>query len=326
MPMREQSRIGALVDDAMRFIADNRERLIQAWIAETGCLPSESLLVEQRHPEKDGVIKMTVHVERKPAPAPEPSAPPAGVPQCKACGHRVHGELCRGGNGAMICACDAGRPLNPPPSDPVTVSTRERPSHCQCPYHNCAGKLENPDHELCELCYRRRGDECVTVATGGVPGGYRLGDGWLTTGIGMCRGGRHKDPDVRHEGTFVHDDGRGYCLEHAFQAGALVPIDTARSVPPGPLPPEGEPVLFTCQHGLTRSEPGCGAMCNLKPGSLWTGPPGTPEAVAVRVDPDVTADVVRAAVAAQAARVASFGDKAPGPVPVDASRSGAVGK
>lgn len=44
----------------MQFVNDNREALIKAWVAETGCLPSESELVEQRH--GDGTT--TVHVRR----------------------------------------------------------------------------------------------------------------------------------------------------------------------------------------------------------------------------------------------------------------------
>jgi hypothetical protein len=43
------------IDEAMRsrlrFIMENRARLIDAWFAETGVHPSEAVLVEQRTPE-----------------------------------------------------------------------------------------------------------------------------------------------------------------------------------------------------------------------------------------------------------------------------------
>lgn len=40
------------VEEKLRFISANRERLIEAWIAETGLLPSESVLVEQRFSDR----------------------------------------------------------------------------------------------------------------------------------------------------------------------------------------------------------------------------------------------------------------------------------
>lgn len=40
-------KISALVQEKLAFIAENREKLVAAWIAETGLLPSESMLVQQ---------------------------------------------------------------------------------------------------------------------------------------------------------------------------------------------------------------------------------------------------------------------------------------
>jgi hypothetical protein len=144
-----------------------------------------------------------------PAPAPEPSAPPAGAPACKAwCGTSSSGDS--PGDGCVVftrvrrCFCSAAccnklRPLNPPPSDPVTV------------------------------------------ATGGVPAGYRLGDGWTTsppprwTCTTESRCGDYAKyahlNDPRDDG----EGGPGACAVHAVSLGALVPIDTA-AVPPGPVP------------------------------------------------------------------------------------------
>ena len=39
------------------FIAANKERLIEAWVAETGLLPSQATLIQQ---DKDGVTKVWV--------------------------------------------------------------------------------------------------------------------------------------------------------------------------------------------------------------------------------------------------------------------------
>lgn len=40
----------------VRFIMQNRERLLEAWIAETGLLPSESELVEQNFHDGSTVV------------------------------------------------------------------------------------------------------------------------------------------------------------------------------------------------------------------------------------------------------------------------------
>lgn len=55
--------IAALANERIRVINANRERMIEAWIAETGLLPAQSELVEQHH--RDGTI--TVHVRRRQA-------------------------------------------------------------------------------------------------------------------------------------------------------------------------------------------------------------------------------------------------------------------
>jgi hypothetical protein len=50
-------------DAALRRVNANRETLIEAWLAETGILPSEAMLVEQRM--NDGTIRFWVE-KRKP--------------------------------------------------------------------------------------------------------------------------------------------------------------------------------------------------------------------------------------------------------------------
>jgi hypothetical protein len=52
-------------EQAMRFIHDNQEQLIRAWVAETGLLPSESVLVTQQAPGVDGAIMTLQWIERK---------------------------------------------------------------------------------------------------------------------------------------------------------------------------------------------------------------------------------------------------------------------
>ncbi len=44
------------VDERIRFIMANRERFLEAWIAETGLLPSECELVEEMHPSGKIVV------------------------------------------------------------------------------------------------------------------------------------------------------------------------------------------------------------------------------------------------------------------------------
>lgn len=56
------SKIAEAARAQYRFVMDNRDRLIEAWVAETGLMPSESMLVEQRM--DDGTIR--VWVERQP--------------------------------------------------------------------------------------------------------------------------------------------------------------------------------------------------------------------------------------------------------------------
>lgn len=55
--------IMALAEEKLRYIAAHRERLVEAWIAETGLLPSESMLVEQNM--QDGTTR--VWIERQDA-------------------------------------------------------------------------------------------------------------------------------------------------------------------------------------------------------------------------------------------------------------------
>jgi hypothetical protein len=48
MHKTEIDEIERLVKSRMDFINKNKEKLIEAWVAETGYLPSESMLMEQR--------------------------------------------------------------------------------------------------------------------------------------------------------------------------------------------------------------------------------------------------------------------------------------
>lgn len=52
--------LAAAAEQRLKEIMANREKLVMAWIAETGLLPSESEIVETSHP--DG--SMSVHVRR----------------------------------------------------------------------------------------------------------------------------------------------------------------------------------------------------------------------------------------------------------------------
>jgi hypothetical protein len=56
-----QAQLRAAGEEKARFIMRNREALLEAWVAETGLLPSESVLVERRC--DDGRIE--IHVERR---------------------------------------------------------------------------------------------------------------------------------------------------------------------------------------------------------------------------------------------------------------------
>ncbi len=46
------------VSDALNVIMRNRERYVTAWVAETGVLPSEAVLIEQHM--ADGSIRLTI--------------------------------------------------------------------------------------------------------------------------------------------------------------------------------------------------------------------------------------------------------------------------
>ena len=52
--------LDAVVAERMRFIAANEEKLVEAWIAETGFLPSESVIVRS-----DGPTGTRMWMERK---------------------------------------------------------------------------------------------------------------------------------------------------------------------------------------------------------------------------------------------------------------------
>ena len=59
--------IARLANERLAFIRANRERLVEAWIAETGLLPSESLQIEQQLP--GGGVEVRI-VRRPPEAAP----------------------------------------------------------------------------------------------------------------------------------------------------------------------------------------------------------------------------------------------------------------
>lgn len=105
--------------------------------------------------------------------------------------------------------------------------------------------------------YDARGEAKPGSGQAGVPAGFALGVGWLTTGIGTCLAGRHKVPDARNMATFVHDDGRGCCREHAVEMGALVPLAPAVAEVTGEAPAPApaprllrEAVAYSCCSGV----------------------------------------------------------------------------
>lgn len=55
---RFTEKLTQLVQERLRFVAANEEKLVEAWLAETGLKPSESMIVRQDMP--DGSIRMWV--------------------------------------------------------------------------------------------------------------------------------------------------------------------------------------------------------------------------------------------------------------------------
>jgi hypothetical protein len=53
-----------LVEKRMRFVNENRERLVEAFLAETGMLPSECIMCQQ-DTYQDGQMVMKIWFERK---------------------------------------------------------------------------------------------------------------------------------------------------------------------------------------------------------------------------------------------------------------------
>jgi hypothetical protein len=209
-----------------------------------------------------------------------------------------------------------GKPLNPPPSAPVEPGEHvvhmavdatkgaapENVVICVSPASapvtvDCSGASSCDGCDYCVTPAEKVAGRpfhaglSVTVATGGVPAGYRLGRGWTTsppprwscTRALKCGGwalyAHLNDPrDVRSGGP-------GACADHAVEMGALVPIDTAlsvlgfpqqfaafvtdnvaqakandtaRSVPPGPVPveaPRGCQEFPPCEEGTCRCRP-----------------------------------------------------------------------
>lgn len=56
--------INRQVSEMMKFIDQNREALIQAWLAETGLKPTESVLCQQTTYGRDGDVVLKCWVER----------------------------------------------------------------------------------------------------------------------------------------------------------------------------------------------------------------------------------------------------------------------
>lgn len=73
--------IERLTAERMTYINQHVDKLIEAWIAETGLKPSESLLVQQNH--SDG--RTTFHVERKRETVTVGAAPPSHDNRCEQC-------------------------------------------------------------------------------------------------------------------------------------------------------------------------------------------------------------------------------------------------
>lgn len=68
-PDRELGReLARLAAEQAAFIGAHRERLVSAFVAETGLLPSECCLVEQTRPGPDGLVTTVVYA-RKGSPA-----------------------------------------------------------------------------------------------------------------------------------------------------------------------------------------------------------------------------------------------------------------
>jgi hypothetical protein len=83
--------VNAAVTKRMTFISANREKMIESWVAETGLLPSESVMVEQLM--GDGSV--TVRIERKsPGTIATPEVATDVGNRVWPCGFLVGGEPC----------------------------------------------------------------------------------------------------------------------------------------------------------------------------------------------------------------------------------------
>lgn len=62
-----QNEFKKILEDAaakqLKFVAENREKLLTAWVAETGLLPSESMIVERR--QLDGSLQISIEKKIK---------------------------------------------------------------------------------------------------------------------------------------------------------------------------------------------------------------------------------------------------------------------
>ena len=65
---RWQDEIAHLAGERVKFIIANRERLVEAWVAETGSKPSESEIIERQG--SDGTVRVTVR--KRPVVGPRP--------------------------------------------------------------------------------------------------------------------------------------------------------------------------------------------------------------------------------------------------------------
>jgi hypothetical protein len=205
--------------------------------------------------------------------APEPRVSQAGA---KFLVDELTGRCVECGARRVFCKCT---PLNPPPSDPA--KTPPLPGTVKPDHGTQSGTDQPPAVErvteepraglakgaVSESTVGDGGPPSapVTVATGGVPTGYRLGAGWTMGPWGLAKVGdfgctNNTDPEPGHThvalfGRFL--SGEGACAACAIKMGALVPIDTARSpVEPGCQGRE-------CSDGLT-----C-ATCKAVPEAAW---------------------------------------------------------
>ncbi len=187
-----------------------------------------------------------------------------GSPECSEV-HRCYAEEEDQSCKCSPACQEAGRPLNPapaasPPACPewcgtltrdhsedtehgpnwVTSDSRPATQRCWCS-PGCRDRAKAVPRDAVKVTVTRTGpppnatwngqDVYVPPASGGQPGvpdGWKLGEGWLATGLGECPSKHIRTDDIRIPAPFIHDDGRGYCRECATIVGAIVPAEPSR--------------------------------------------------------------------------------------------------